>query len=198
MIEVPIIENYTSLPNVITDHRRVIIADNLAAGGTTPSKGVLAESTLYVHDHDGSVTFVIKPRQGDYTYTDTELKIMEADLLEAQQLGADEVIFAATTANHQIDTEAMANLIAAAGGMTIILAAIWSTVNTPDSQTFSQLADSGVEQVLFNLDTKDQDDWTDFISKAAAQQLIPVPVSKDSKKLSSFTAQHHLNLGVLG
>lgn len=198
MIEVPIIENYTSLPNVITDHRRVIIADNLAAGGTTPSKGVLAESTLYVHDHDGSVTFLIKPRQGNYTYTDTELKIMEADLLETQQLGADEVIFAATTANHQIDTEAMANLIAAAGGMTIILAAIWSTVNTPDSQTFSQLADSGVEQVLFNLDTKDQDDWTDFISKAAAQQLIPVPVSKDSKKLSSFTAQHHLNLGVLG
>ncbi|KRM75717.1 copper homeostasis protein CutC [Secundilactobacillus collinoides] len=198
MIEVPIIENYTTLPEIITDHQRVIIADNLTAGGTTPSKGVMAESTLYVHDHDGSITFIIKPRQGDYTYTDTELKIMEADLLEAQQLGADEVIFAATTANHEIDAEAMANLIAAAGGMTITLAAIWASVSTPDFQTFSQLADSGVEHVLFDLDTKDQDDWAGFISKASAQQLIPVPVSKDSKKLSAFTAQHHLNLGVLG
>lgn len=49
-----------------------------------------------------------------------------------------------------------------------------------------------------NIWSIDQDDWADFISKASAQQLVPVPVSKDSKKLSAFTAQHHLNLGVLG
>ncbi|ANZ63383.1 hypothetical protein AYR62_04335 [Secundilactobacillus paracollinoides] len=197
MIEVPFIENYTSLPETLTHHDHVIVADNRAAGGTTPSKGVLAEATLYVHDQDGSIGFLIKPRQGDYTYTDTELKIMEADLLEAQQLGADEVIFAATTKNHQLDNEAMANLIAAAGGMTVTLADVWGSVNAPDSQTFSQLTDSGVERVLFDIDTAEQAEWTDFVAKAKAQSLVPVPMSADRAKLDAFAQDNDLNLAVL-
>lgn len=70
---------------------RIELNADLAAGGITPSKGMIAEAIKYVHDHDKEITVMIRPRGGNFVYNDIELKIMEADILEAQQLGADGV-----------------------------------------------------------------------------------------------------------
>lgn len=63
---------------------------------------------------------LVRARGGNFVYNDIELKIMEADILEAQALGADAVCIGALTADGQVDYEAMETLIAAAGGMELV------------------------------------------------------------------------------
>ncbi|WP_246147707.1 copper homeostasis protein CutC [Secundilactobacillus folii] len=146
----PLVSNYPALTKSITQQTvRATIADNLTDGGTTPSKGMIAESTVYAHDHQLSLTIMIRPRGGDSVYSDPELKIMEADALDAQQLGADGIIVSALTADGQVDTEAMANLIAAAGGMSVTFGTAVDELNDAQlADNLKWLADNGVEKVL--------------------------------------------------
>lgn len=114
------VENYTNIPAAIAaGANRIELNDNLAVGGTTVSRGVMAEAAKYTGEHHVPLVAMIRPRGGDFVYNDTELKIMEADLLQAQSLGVDGVAFGALTADHQLDEEALELLIGAAGGMSI-------------------------------------------------------------------------------
>lgn len=49
----PIIETYTDLPAAIhQEHQRL----SIASAGVTPSKGMIAEATLYAHDHEATLS----------------------------------------------------------------------------------------------------------------------------------------------
>lgn len=149
----PLINNYAQLTHAISDNTTRITIEN---NGTTPSKGTIAEAVLYAHEHDLSLTVLIRPRTGDASYSDPELKIMEADILEAQQLGADGVIIDALTADQQLDVEAMNNLIAAAGGMSITFGTAVDVLPESDLATsLKWLADNGVDKVLTHLTDND-------------------------------------------
>lgn len=63
---------------------------------------------------------MIRPRGGNFIYNDLELKMMEADLFQAQKLGVDAVAFGALTTDGELDEEAMEQLIAASSGMQIV------------------------------------------------------------------------------
>lgn len=139
----PLITSYSQLPKAISDQTTRIILGEL-----TPSKGAIAETTRYAHDHQLSLTVMIRPREGTTHYSDPELKIMEADVLEAQQLGADGIIVSATTDGH-LDTEAMANLVAAAGGMSITFGTAIDTLSAQaTTEALTWLAANGVDRVL--------------------------------------------------
>lgn len=115
------LENYTDLPQaVLNGADRIELCDNLAVGGTTVSKGVMAEAIKYTQEKKIPLVFLIRARGGDFVYNDIELKIMEADILEAQALGADAVCIGALTKDNELDYDALENLIAAAGGMELV------------------------------------------------------------------------------
>lgn len=150
MIKEVAVENFTDLPAVLTaGAKRIELNDNLAVGGTTVSKGVMAEATKYIHEHDASVVAMIRPRGGNFVYNDIELKIMEADLFEAQALGVDAVAFGALTDQGTLDEEAMENLIGAAGGMDVVMHMAFDAI--PDAQqpaVIAWLAAHDVSRIL--------------------------------------------------
>ena len=89
---------------------------------TTASKGMIAETVRYLHDNQKiSIETLIRPRTGKYSYSDIEIKVMEADVFEAQALGVDSVAIGAITEDNQLDEDSMEQLIGAAGGMQITL-----------------------------------------------------------------------------
>lgn len=89
---------------------------------TTASKGIIAETVHYLHDNPQiSIETLIRPRTGKYSYSDIEIKVMEADIFEAQALGVDRVAIGAITEKNQLDEDSMEQLIGAAGGMQITL-----------------------------------------------------------------------------
>lgn len=116
------VENFTQIPEAIANGAtRIELNDNLAVGGTTVSRGVLEEAAKYLGEKQVPLVAMIRPRAGNFVYNDLELKIMEHDLFTAQQLGVDAVTFGALTSGGELDEEAMELLIAASGGMQVVL-----------------------------------------------------------------------------
>ncbi|MFD1392268.1 copper homeostasis protein CutC [Lacticaseibacillus jixianensis] len=150
MLKEACVENFTDIPAALrAGAARIELNDNLAVGGTTVSRGVMAEAIRYVHEHDASIVCMIRPRGGNFVYTDTELKIMEADLFVAQELGADGVAFGVLTKDGWLDEEAMENLIAAAGGMSVVMHMAFDAIPEARQQAaIDWLAAQGVSRIL--------------------------------------------------
>lgn len=144
------LENYTALPQAIHHGaNRIELCDNLAVGGTTPSKGVIAEAAKFCHENNVPLIVLIRPRSGNYVYTDTEIKIMEADIFEAQALGADGISFGALTPDNDLDLEVMEQLSAAAGGMQLVLHMAFDEMNfNQQKQAIDWAVTTGFERIL--------------------------------------------------
>ena len=95
---------------------RVELCDNLAVGGTTPSAGAIALScrSLSIPVH-----VLIRPRGGDFVYTELELAAMRHDIDVAKRLGAAGVVLGVLTADGAVDVERNAELIALARPLTV-------------------------------------------------------------------------------
>ena len=87
-------ENFTSVPAAIAaGAARIELCDNLAVGGTGPTVGVIQAAVAYAHEHGARVMTMIRPRGGDFVYTDDELRMMSTDLEQACRCGTDGVAF---------------------------------------------------------------------------------------------------------
>lgn len=96
--------------------QRVELCAALATDGLTPSAGLIAAvrriPNLRLH-------VLIRPREGNFVYSDAEFEIMREDILMAQRLGADGVVIGALTPEGDIDVEHCQVLIEAAKGMQV-------------------------------------------------------------------------------
>ena len=87
---------------------RVELCDNLYAGGTTPSPGQvtaarqLLQIKLYV---------LIRPRGGDFLYTDTEFETMLTDVKYCIEAGCDGIVIGILKADGSVDKERCTQLI---------------------------------------------------------------------------------------
>jgi copper homeostasis protein len=95
---------------------RVELCDNLLEGGTTPSAGAIAvaRQRLGIRLH-----VIIRPRGGDFCYSETEMAIMTRDVAMARQLGADGVVIGALRSDGSVDTSAARVLVEAARPLSV-------------------------------------------------------------------------------
>ncbi|CAG8439603.1 1341_t:CDS:10 [Ambispora leptoticha] len=81
---------------------RIELCDNLSEGGTTPSSGMIATVRKYVKI---PIMVMIRPRGGDFCYSDHEFEVMCADIEHAKSLGADGVVFGILLKDGRIDVQ---------------------------------------------------------------------------------------------
>ncbi len=95
---------------------RIELCGPLHDGGTTPSAGLIARCSdeLLV-----SVHVLIRPRAGNFVYSEDEMIIMAKDIAVAKEFGVDGVVFGALTPEREIDAAHMAELIASASPMRV-------------------------------------------------------------------------------
>ena len=143
-------ENFTNIPSAIASGaNRIELCDNLTVGGTTVSKGVMTETLAYCAEKNVPVFPIIRPRGGNFVYTDTEIKIMEADIYEAKQLGADGVVVGCLNESNWIDEEAMEILLDAASGMQVTFYMAFDAMSRDNQfKAIDWLAEHSVDRIL--------------------------------------------------
>ncbi|MGX6962818.1 copper homeostasis protein CutC [Vagococcus xieshaowenii] len=144
-------ENFTTIPQAIQHGaRRIELCDNLTVGGTSVSLGVLTETISYCHELDIPVMTIIRPRGGDFFYNDTELKMMEIDILEAKKVGADGVVIGCLTEDQsEIDIEAMDQLLAHTEGLQVTFHMAFDALSKEEQfNAIDWLVERGVERIL--------------------------------------------------
>jgi copper homeostasis protein len=90
---------------------RVELCSDLLEGGLTPSHGTLRVARERLHI---PIMAMVRPRGGDFCYSDTEFAVMREDLLAAKHLGANGVVFGLLEPDGQIDRGRTAELVALA------------------------------------------------------------------------------------
>ena len=109
-------ENFTKVPEAIQlGATRIELCDNLAEGGTTPSYAVIEQTVKYVNNHGASVVTMVRPRGGDFVYSDVEFEMMKKDLLIIKELGSHGLVFGVLTKDNRIDRERTKELIELSG-----------------------------------------------------------------------------------
>ena len=93
---------------------RVELCASPAEGGVTPSYAAI-ERVATVKGIDLSV--MIRPRGGDFLYSDEEFQTMLADIAVARKAGATGVVFGILTADGKVDTSRTRALVEAASGL---------------------------------------------------------------------------------
>ena len=97
---------------------RLELCANLSIGGTTPSSSLFQQVR---RDYAVPVNVLIRPRFGDFLYSEPELEEMGEEIRRFRKLGASGVVIGALTPEGELDREALARLIDCAGGLPVTL-----------------------------------------------------------------------------
>ncbi|ORO82321.1 copper homeostasis protein CutC [Streptococcus oralis] len=143
-------ENVTLLEKAMqAGARRIELCDNLAVGGTTPSYGVTKVAVELASNYDTTIMTMIRPRGGDFVYTDLEIAIMLVDIRLTAQSGSQGVVFGALTADKKLDKANLEKLIAASKGMEIVFHMAFDELSDEDQlKAIDWLSQAGVTRIL--------------------------------------------------
>jgi copper homeostasis protein len=124
---------------------RVELCAGIPEGGTTPSYGeikvarrVLTTTRLHV---------IIRPRGGDFLYSDLEVERMAADIAVCRDLGVDGVVFGCLKADGTIDVEKNRYLMECSQGMSVTMHRAFDRAADPE-QALEQIIALGFNRIL--------------------------------------------------
>jgi copper homeostasis protein len=96
--------------------QRVELCSDLLEGGVTPSAGLVS---IVRQQIDIGVFVMIRPRGGDFCYTDLEFGIMQQDIRQARDLGADGIILGVLDRQARVDVARTRKLVELAGPLPV-------------------------------------------------------------------------------
>ena len=124
--------------------KRVEFCDNLAEGGTTPSYGqiALAKRNLSIE-----IWPIIRPRGGDFLYSDIEFQLMKEDIKICKSLNCDGIVTGILKPDGSIDKERTTELIELAKPMKVAFHRAFDMSNDME-KALEDLIDLGIVRVL--------------------------------------------------
>lgn len=123
---------------------RFELCGHLAIGGTTPSPVVFKQVK---RDTDVKINVLIRPRFGDFLYTEAETEQMCEEIKIFKELGANGVVIGALTENGDLDIEKMKRMMACAGNMDVTLHRAFDMTRDPLA-TLEEAIKLGVKTIL--------------------------------------------------
>lgn len=123
---------------------RVELCGSLIEGGTTPSAGCIALTRRVLRI---GLQVMIRPRGGDFCYSDLEFASMREDIRMASELGADGVVFGCLTPDGDIDLPRTRELITLSRPLNVTFHRAFDMCRDPRT-SLEQLIEAGVDRVL--------------------------------------------------
>jgi copper homeostasis protein len=153
---------------------RVELCDNLFEGGTTPSIGSMAVARERLSI---KLQVIIRPRGGDFLYSDLELDIMQRDIEAAKKLGVDGVVIGLLTADGHIDIPRTRQLVDLARPMNVTFHRAFDVAREP-FVALDTLMDLGIDRILTSGQEETVIEGADLIAelvRKAGNRLIIMP-----------------------
>ena len=122
---------------------RVELCQALGLDGLTPSTGMIemaVESGIVVH-------VLIRPREGNFVYSQDEVECMARDIRMARSLGVHGVVIGALTEEGDIDVATCQRLVGEAGEMRITFHRAFDVCRDP-LRAFEQIVSLGCDRLL--------------------------------------------------
>jgi copper homeostasis protein len=153
---------------------RVELCSDLLEGGLTPTHGTLkvARARLQI-----KIMAMIRPRGGDFCYSDVEFAVMREDLLAAKAIGADGVVFGLLNPDGTIDRDRTRELVELARPLPVTFHRAFDMTRDP-FEALDTLIALGVERVLTSGQEPSVVEGLDLITelvKRAGGRMVVMP-----------------------
>ncbi len=124
--------------------QRIELCCNLEQGGLTPSHGTikLARQALSIE-----IFVLIRPRAGDFTYTELEIAQMQEDILYCKSIGINGVVFGVLNEQNEIDLEINKELVVLAKPMQTTFHRAFDCLKKP-LDDLEKIIDLGFDRIL--------------------------------------------------
>ena len=123
---------------------RIELCQNLIIGGTTPSpylfRQIREKNPIRIH-------VLIRPRFGDFLYSEEEIQVMEEEIKMYREMGAEGVVIGALTPEGRLDKAQLSRLMKAADGMSVTLHRAFDMCRDP-REGLQDAIDLGFHRIL--------------------------------------------------
>jgi len=169
---------------------RIELCDNQADGGTTPSYGFIkaARAILSIELYP-----IIRPRGGDFLYSDAEFDIIKSDVLLCKELGCDGVVIGLLNADGTVDKERTKILTSLAYPMGVTFHRAFDRTNDM-FEALEDIIESGCERILTSGQKPTAFDGKDNIKalvEKSNNRIIIMPgsgvISKNVVEIAQYT-----------
>lgn len=144
---------------------RVELCNNLYEGGTTPGYGTIISTR---NNLSIGVNVIIRPRGGDFLYTDPEYDIMRRDIDICGESGVDGIVLGILRSGGAIDLERTAKLIEYANPMSVTFHRAFDMCSDP-VQGLEDVIASGATRLLTSGQKNKAQEGAELISQLISQ-----------------------------
>ncbi|MGL6200869.1 MAG: copper homeostasis protein CutC [Lachnospiraceae bacterium] len=123
---------------------RLELCSNLVIGGTTPSPSLFAEIRKQT---DIDIHALIRPRYGDFSYSNYEFNIIKNEIKTFCELGAEGIVLGILKPDGTLNIEQLSELMDLAGEMSVTLHRAFDVCNNP-YEAMEQAIELGIETIL--------------------------------------------------
>ena len=169
---------------------RIELCAALSEGGTTPTYGMIKKCR---EAFDVELFPIIRPRAGDFLYTDDEYEIMLQDVLHCKALGCDGIVVGMLLKNGEVDVVRTGKLIEAAYPLEVTFHRAFDRCKNP-FEALENLIEIGCQRVLTSGQKPAAPEGMDLIKHlviAANNRIVIMPGSgvrkENIKELASVT-----------
>jgi copper homeostasis protein len=155
---------------------RIELCDNPGEGGTTPSYGFIkaARKKLSIGLYP-----IIRPRGGDFFYSDDEFEIMKSDVTVCKKLGCDGIVIGILNADGTIDKQRSGQLIELAYPLGVTFHRAFDRTIDP-FKAMEDIIETGCERILTSGQRRSVADGMDLVAQLiekAEERIIIMPGS---------------------
>ena len=164
---------------------RVELCDNPIEGGTTPSYGTIKQVREKI-----SIRLypILRPRSGNYFYSDAEFAILKDDIQMCKQLGCDGISVGIQTIDAEIDTERLKRIVDWAGPMGVTCNRVFDCAPDP-FKALEEIISCGCERILTSGQKTAAPDAAALLAKLVAQAGDRISIMPGAGIKSSNVAQ---------
>ena len=180
--------------------QRVELCQDLENGGTTPSAAVVQLAVQKLKKRGLDIFVLIRPRPGDFCYSDLEFEVMKQDILFCKENHVDGVVIGILTSENEIDLARTAQLVELAKPMQVTFHRAFDYVADP-FEALEQIINLGIQRILTSGQQATVLEGKDLIKQLivkAGERIIIMPGSgvnsKNIKKLAKLTNAKEFHL----